>query len=871
MYRSYRGSLEKPEGDSKEAAAPAAPAALQKKVKRMKKLREKSRETTTTTTCRRYGLPRKKRSTRYLLKLLRMRYPFFVVDFEEEEKEKEKEAEETRLPEKEVEKLPALAVKKVNWHLCGKAASGSEKPLPGNCKKHHTDKYTWAMGKDKDPQPIFRRGQEFKVTITFNRPYNKKQDDLILVVVLDEEEDPGKGLMVEFNLDEERKQPFKEGDIWTARIKKMLPEKDALKLAIYIPGNVAVGEWDLKVKTSLRGQPTPYLYEHDTPFIVLFNPWSPQDQVHYTGDVKDLDEYILNSKGAFYCGVSGFIRSRPWFYEQFDVEMLHMCLTLLKKAFEFKISPDMGDPVEVSRALSRIVNCSDDGGLLTGNWSGDYSGGTSPTVWSSSKAIITQYFESGSVKYGQCWVFSHVLTAVCRALGLPCRSVTNFDSAHDTDGSCSIDCYYDKDGKELKHLKKDSIWNFHVWNEVWINRPDIPQFDMNGWHIIDATPQEPSDKKFQCGPAPVKAVKEGMISVGYDTAFVFSEVNADVVIWMVDEGKYTVSSLKKNSVGAKISTKPPDGKPHKKTLAYWNQNSPDMRMDLTDQYKHPEGSTAERDAIKRAVRQGKRGSLLYAETAGLEVNFAEEPQTELGQDLTVTALVKNISKEDKEVELLMSARTSSYFNNSEYDKDLCKENLGKRTIKAGVEEKMQITVPVEAYSESCDEDMIVYAYARAMDVKKKMPYSAQKPFTLGIPDIEIKAPEKAKPKEVFMVEVTFTNPLKCPLTSCLLTMKGDLYQKEDDPNLFETFMYANYIDHRDLKAQEKVTMAFQMYLEEAPAKEEDEEEEDPDDDNEEEEEEETEEPDEERTHTFEFTCRQLPAMTGTFTVQCCKP
>ena len=33
----------------------------------------------------------------------------------------------------------------------------------------------------------------------------------------------------------------------------------------------------------------------------------------------------------------------------------------------------------------------------------------------------------------------------------------------------------------------------------------------------------------QCGPCPIKAVRKGEIGIGYDTAFVYAEVNADVV------------------------------------------------------------------------------------------------------------------------------------------------------------------------------------------------------------------------------------------------------------------------------------------------------------------------------------------------------
>jgi hypothetical protein len=57
------------------------------------------------------------------------------------------------------------------------------------------------------------------------------------------------------------------------------------------------------------------------------------------------------------------------------------------------------------------ANSPDDGGVLVGNWSGDYSGGTSPLAWVGSVAILQQYWTTRQpVKYGQCWVFSGILT-----------------------------------------------------------------------------------------------------------------------------------------------------------------------------------------------------------------------------------------------------------------------------------------------------------------------------------------------------------------------------------------------------------------------------------------------------------------------------
>ena len=51
--------------------------------------------------------------------------------------------------------------------------------------------------------------------------------------------------------------------------------------------------------------------------------------------------------------------------------------------------------------------------------------------------------------------------SVCRAIGLPARSITNFASAHDSDASVPIDQEYVFDKKKDKYVKLpggDSIW-----------------------------------------------------------------------------------------------------------------------------------------------------------------------------------------------------------------------------------------------------------------------------------------------------------------------------------------------------------------------------------------------------------------------------
>lgn len=91
--------------------------------------------------------------------------------------------------------------------------------------------------------------------------------------------------------------------------------------------------------------------------------------------------------------------------------------------------------------LTLQINSVDEGGVVEGKWDGDYADGVSPLAWTGSALIMDKYLRSGGypVKYGQCWVFSAVAVTICRALGIPCRSVTNYVSAHDTDSNLSVD------------------------------------------------------------------------------------------------------------------------------------------------------------------------------------------------------------------------------------------------------------------------------------------------------------------------------------------------------------------------------------------------------------------------------------------------
>ncbi|NXU06552.1 TGM2 glutamyltransferase, partial [Buphagus erythrorhynchus] len=160
---------------------------------------------------------------------------------------------------------------------------------------------------------------------------------------------------------------------------------------------------------------------------------------------------------------------------------------------------------------------------------------------------------------------------VMRCLGIPSRVVTNYNSAHDTNANLTIDRYINEKG-EQERQSRDMIWNFHCWMESWMTRPDLAA-GYDGWQVLDPTPQEKSEGVYCCGPAPVKAIKEGDMLLKYDIPFIFAEVNADVVYWVVQGDGMQKQSIRSSDVGKYISTK---------------SVGRDSREDITHNYKYPE-------------------------------------------------------------------------------------------------------------------------------------------------------------------------------------------------------------------------------------------------------------------------------------------
>uniref|UniRef100_A0A3Q1EZK0 Transglutaminase-like domain-containing protein n=1 Tax=Acanthochromis polyacanthus TaxID=80966 RepID=A0A3Q1EZK0_9TELE len=332
----------------------------------------------------------------------------------------------------------------------------------------------------------------------------------------------------------------------------VLPSK-TVTLSITPPADAPVGEYELFGKLQDEEKSLGKL-------VVLFNPWCSEDSVHLSDDLKR-QEYILNEHGIIFKGSANYIFRANWDYGQFEENMVDICLKILDRNLKHDENPaedvaSRSDPIYVSRVISAMINSDDDSGVLEGLWEFPYTGGKRPTHWTGSYAILNK------------WLQSHLNLHVTlmRLLGIPCRVVTNFNSACDDNMNLIIETYKDDDGK-------GGDVNFHVWTEGWMKRPDLgSDGEYDGWQAVDPTPQELSDGVYCCGPASVKSILNGHTELQYDVAFIYAEVNADYIVWRSGEKIQCKCDTKK--VGKHISTKAVGSS---------------ERLDITNTYKYKEG------------------------------------------------------------------------------------------------------------------------------------------------------------------------------------------------------------------------------------------------------------------------------------------
>ncbi|KAM5245853.1 protein-glutamine gamma-glutamyltransferase E [Ctenodactylus gundi] len=635
--------------------------------------------------------------------------------------------------------VATLELQSINWQVAA------------NRRAHHTQQFY-------SQNLILRRGQPFDMSMVFNRSLDS-EEGLNLTVHTGPYPSESDGTKATF--------PVSRGSnrgSWSAELRAN--NGNTLTITISSPVKAPIGWYTLNVQISSKGRISSLKLGT---FILLFNPWLQEDDV-FMGNHAERQEYVEEDSGVIFVGSTNRIGMVGWNFGQYEEDILSIVLSILDRSLNFQrdAATDVArrnDPKYVGRVASAMVNSNDDNGVIAGNWSGSYPGGRDPRNWNGSVEILKEWKKSGfrPVRYGQCWVFAGTLNTVLRCLGIPSRVITNFNSAHDTDRNLSVDVYYDPMGNPLDK-GSDSVWNFHVWNEAWFVRIDLgPSY--NGWQVLDATPQERSQGVFQCGPASVIAVREGDVDKNFDMPFIYAEVNADRITWIYNgsNGSQKQNSVDTRSIGKYISTK---------AVGSYS------RMDVTDKYKYPEGSSEERRVQQKALSKLKPNASFGPTSARDLVGEEREPSISgrfrvtgilaVGKEVSLALLLKNLTNEKKAVTVNMTAWTIVY--NGTLVHEVWKDSA---TISLDPEEEVHhpVKIAYAQYDKHLKADNMIRTTA-ICKVTDEAEVVVERDIILDNPTLTLEVLDRAQVQKPVNVQMLFSNPLDEPVKDCVLMVEG---------------------------------------------------------------------------------------------------
>ncbi|RVE73053.1 hypothetical protein OJAV_G00045530 [Oryzias javanicus] len=631
-----------------------------------------------------------------------------------------------------------------------------------NLEKHRT------QGFFSSNALVVRRGEPFRITVYLRgRPFNPKTDSLRIKIMLGQ-------LYVIVPVTSSYYSPLSD---WKAYLDPK--SYNYLNPSIFIqpPASAPVGSYEFQVfLQAQRG----FGNSASSSFVLLCNPWCSGDSVFIPYE-DQREEYILSDYGLLFMGTPMNTVSRPWSYDQYEPGVLEACLNLLQVSPQHLRNPnvdylDRSNPVYIGRIVSAMINSEDDRGVVKGNWSDNFDQGVHPSLWTGSGDILRQWVQSGCspVKYGQCWVFAAVMCTVMRVLGIPCRVVSNFNSAHDTNGNLVIEEVYSETGQKL-NLSRDSIWNFHVWVECWMTRRDLGSY-MDGWQVLDPTPQERSQGVYCCGPAPVRAIKSKRTDAPYDVPFVYAEVNADVHTIIVAQGQVVSVSKDTVRVGSLICTKAV-GFPRLENI--------------TGSYKYDEGSNSalaprsssltDVSAAPAALNISSRSSTLpdvssmNASSKGVFLSMSLDKAPVAGEPIRLTVKVTNRQNLAKTVKVHSNAQAKEYHNSPS---DTFWEN--HEVIQLGPMEGKVLRQQIlpEQYEHAVGDKMINLAVVLE-DMSSQERVLATEEFNVASPELSIQILDKnVVPNKEHTAIVTFTNPFTHPVNGVLTVTGAGLLQEK---------------------------------------------------------------------------------------------
>ncbi|XP_071959705.1 coagulation factor XIII A chain-like [Antedon mediterranea] len=602
---------------------------------------------------------------------------------------------------------------------------------------------------------IIRRGQAFQISVLLDRPYQENTDFINIQMRTGTVHKISDGTLVPIPIVKESNKIS-----WNAIIKSI--ENCCLTLMIWCPVEALVGRYKLMMKTRVQREGLPervFIYEQEEPIYVLFNPWCEDDAVYLGTDVER-KEYIQCDTGFIWFGTAKQLRKRAWDFAQFDEGVVRCMMFMIESRVKVAAR---NDPVKVCQILCDVLNGHNEYGVMESRYNNKYSFATPPTTWNSSRMILEEYMRTQRpVRYGQCWTLAGLLTTMCRCIGIPSRCVTSFNCNHDTEQDTTVNVHFDSNSNQpIENLNDQSLWFFHVWNEVWMTRKDLPQ-GYDGWQALDPTPQETNKGLRSIGPVPLNAVKQGHLYYPHDTNQLFTSVNSLTTFWTCLEefGVYrNMTMAQQDDVkGQSVFTKQPGkGEPE----------------DITNLYRHPKGSKDYKMTMQTANELGIQAVEERNDKQIHDVIITIETPSDVvvAEDFDITITMHNTSSEERNVHAKLLVFACFYTG---VTKARCKEELLAVNLKPSETSSSVVHMAASDYMMQLADHSCLKIYLVGTLEETKTKLIAQSDMCLARPQLEItlKNTEGLKADEIFFAVFHFMNPVSMALTNCKLSVDG---------------------------------------------------------------------------------------------------
>jgi len=282
-----------------------------------------------------------------------------------------------------------------------------------------------------------------------------------------------------------------------------------------------------------------------------------------------------------------------------------------------------------------------------------------------------------------------------------------------------------------------------------VSRRDIGE-QYRGWQAIDSTPQEKSGKKYQLGPVPLQAVKNGIKDIPFDLEFVYAEVNADERLFVADgQGGYKLVRTVTDSIGKDMSTKAVGS---------------NQRHDVTLDYKYPEGTPQER---------ASHGNPSSVEGDELTFTFDVDKNAKLGDPIKTVFKVEPKNPTSTGTVSLQLAATLITYTGKQV-KVLQSSNQVTFQVAPGKRSVIPFVLEPHTYTPHLKgtDGILFRAFVNVKETGQASIVQAH--FDFLADDVAITL-SNSHPKlgEEFVATIQFTNPLVIKLTNLVLTVEGN--------------------------------------------------------------------------------------------------